>query len=102
MKKSNGRYHRISNFEILNTEIRTLLFKHSYGYDLSLIDFGRLQTFQTANSMQMRNVPALPLSEAQIVKPEDVTFGLNFLYRDFGIVRVKTMSIRVKNEAIKE
>jgi hypothetical protein len=34
VKKNNGRYNRMSNYEVLNTEIRSLLFKHAYGYDL--------------------------------------------------------------------
>ena len=42
VKKNNGVYLRLQHFEVLNTEIRSLLFKHSYGYDLALVDFGRL------------------------------------------------------------
>lgn len=50
VKKNNGKYCRVNNYEVLNTEIRSLLFKHSYGYDLTLIDFGRLSSLQ-ANTL---------------------------------------------------
>ena len=50
MKKNNDKYCRVNNYEVLNTEIRSLLFKHSYGYDLTLIDFGRLSSLQ-ANTL---------------------------------------------------
>jgi hypothetical protein len=42
VKKNNGVYLRLQHFEVLNTEIRSLLFKHSYGYDLAIVDFGKL------------------------------------------------------------
>ena len=42
VKKNNGVYLRLQHFEVLNTEIRALLFKHSYGYDLAIVDFGKL------------------------------------------------------------
>ncbi len=43
VKKNNREYARLTHFEVLNTEIRGLLFKHSYGYDMTLVDFGKLQ-----------------------------------------------------------
>jgi len=46
IKKNNNQYLRLTHFEILNTEIRSLLFRHSYGYDLSLLDFGKLKGLQ--------------------------------------------------------
>ena len=42
VRKNNNQYLSMTNFEVLNTEIRSLLFSHSYGYDLSLLDFGKL------------------------------------------------------------
>lgn len=47
VRKNNGKYSRVANFEVLNTEIRSLLFKHSYGYDLTLVDFGKLTSVQS-------------------------------------------------------
>lgn len=46
IKKNNSQYLRLQHYEILNTEIRSLLFKHSYGYDMSLLDFGKLQSIE--------------------------------------------------------
>jgi hypothetical protein len=90
VKKNNGRYSRVNNYEVLNTEIRSLLFKHSYGYDLTLVDFGRLSSMQ-ANTLQLGQVPALPPSEIPPVRASDPTAGLNFLFRDFGIIRVRSV-----------
>ncbi len=97
VKKPNGKYARMHNFEVLNTEMRALLFKHAYGYDLSLVDFGRLTTLQTT-SLALRGVPALPPTENPIVKWDDLTFGLNFLYREFGIVRIRSANNQRKRE----
>lgn len=41
-RNSSKEYIRLQNYELLHTEIRALLFKHSYGYDLALLDFGQL------------------------------------------------------------
>ena len=49
VKKNNGKYNRMNNFEVLNTEIRSLLFKHAYGYDLTLVDFGKLSSLQSTS-----------------------------------------------------
>ena len=46
VKKNNSQYQRLQHFEVLNSEIRSLLFKHAYGYDLALKDFGRLESIQ--------------------------------------------------------
>ena len=48
VRKNNMEYLRLTNYEILNTEIRSLLFKHSYGYDLAMLDFGKLQAIQSS------------------------------------------------------
>jgi hypothetical protein len=34
VKKSNRVYQRMDEFELLNTEIRSLMFMHSYGFNL--------------------------------------------------------------------
>lgn len=35
----------MTEYEILNTEIRTLLFMHSYGYIQSYADFGNIRRY---------------------------------------------------------
>jgi hypothetical protein len=55
IKKNNGVYMRLQHFEVLNTEIRSLLFRHSYGYDISILDFGRLQTIAKESTINLRN-----------------------------------------------
>lgn len=35
-------YNRVKDFEILNTDIRTQLFKHSFGYNQQAVDFGNV------------------------------------------------------------
>jgi hypothetical protein len=35
-------YNRVKDFEILNTDIRTQLFKHTFGYNQQAIDFGNV------------------------------------------------------------
>lgn len=54
VKKSNGVYLRLQHFEVLNTEIRALMFKHSYGYDLAIVDFGKLQTISKEATINLR------------------------------------------------
>jgi len=54
IKKNNGVYLRLTKFEVLNTEIRSLLFRHSYGYDMSVVDFGRLQTVAKESTIKLR------------------------------------------------
>lgn len=58
LKKNNGKYMKLQNFEVLNTEVRALLFKHSYGYDMSILDFGKLQSLQST-SFQLAKPQAL-------------------------------------------
>jgi len=38
-------YCRVTEYEILNTEIRTLLFMHSYGYIQANVDFGNVRRY---------------------------------------------------------
>ena len=45
VRKSNGRYCRVEEYEILNTELRSQLFMHSYGYLQSTVDFGDLTRY---------------------------------------------------------
>ncbi len=54
VKKNNGVYLRLQHFEVLNTEIRALMFKHSYGYDLAIVDFGKLQTISKEATINLR------------------------------------------------
>lgn len=54
VKKNNGVYLRLQHFEVLNSEIRALLFKHSYGYDLAIVDFGKLQTISKEATINLR------------------------------------------------
>lgn len=54
VRKNNGAYARLEHFEVLNTEIRALLFRCSYGYELALADFGRLQALQNTPGVRLR------------------------------------------------
>ena len=54
VKKNNGVYLKLHHFEVLNTEIRSLLFKHSYGYDLAILDFGKLQAISKEATINLR------------------------------------------------
>lgn len=45
MKKSDQNYCRVLEYEILNTEIRTQLFMHSYGYIQTHVDFGNIRRY---------------------------------------------------------
>jgi hypothetical protein len=96
VKKNNGKFNRMNNYEVLNTEMRSLLFKHAYGYDMNLIDFGKLAAVQNP-SFNLHQVPALLPSEINQGKLDDPTARLNFLFRDFGIVRVRTFNHQRKN-----
>lgn len=67
VKKNNGVYLRLHHFEVLNTEIRGLLFKHAYGYDLAIVDFGKLQTISKEATINLR-APIEGLTTSQVVK----------------------------------
>jgi hypothetical protein len=89
VKKNNNEYMRVDYHEILNTEIRALLFRHSYGYDMALIDFGKLTAVQS-HTLKLR----MPYEAKKgALKAGIRTDGMNFLVRDFGIVRVKTLTM---------
>lgn len=45
VKKSDSMYCRVTEYEILNTEIRTLLFMHAYGYTQAHADFGNIRRY---------------------------------------------------------
>jgi len=45
VKKSDKLYCRVIEYEILNTEIRTTLFMHSYGYVQTNVDFGNIRRY---------------------------------------------------------
>ena len=95
VKKNNGVYLRLQHFEVLNTEIRSLLFKHSYGYDLAIVDFGKLQTLSKDATINLR-APIEGLTSSMQRKPTFDSLsiqGLNFVHRDFGILRVKTLTM---------
>lgn len=73
--------------------MRTLLFKHAYGYDLALLDFGRLTA---SDSLFRLREPIEQHVNRLKVKPNNKTIkteGMNFLLRDFGIIRVKTFTL---------
>ena len=99
VRKNNLEYLRLSQYEILNTEIRSLLFKHAYGYDLALLDFGKLQALQSGQSLKLRQPHAFTkalsrpsqIPGAQLIREK--TAGLNFIFRDFGIIRVKILDV---------
>lgn len=45
VQKSASQFCRVQDFEILNTEIRSQLFMHSYGYLQTAVNFGNLATY---------------------------------------------------------
>jgi hypothetical protein len=45
VKKSDSLYCQVTEYEILNTEIRTQLFMHSYGYTQANVDFGNVRRY---------------------------------------------------------
>lgn len=63
-------------YEVLNTEIRSLLFMHSYGYELSVLDFGQLSAIKGFNLRE-------PFEKVSYQDKQ-------LIYRDFGIVRLKS------------
>lgn len=65
----------MTDYEILNTEIRSLLFMHSYGYLQCFEDFGKLKALENVNiktPLEKQNFSTMQL-----------------VYRDFGIIRIK-------------
>lgn len=100
VKKNNGQFVRLTQYEVLNTEFRALLFRHSYGYSQSVVEFGgRLHS----DALRLRE----PVEQhVNRLKKGARTEGMNFILRDFGIVRVKTMNNLVtespRNDPIKE
>jgi len=49
VKKADRLYCRVQDYEILNTEVRTQLFMHSYGYIQSSFDFGNVRRYMTSS-----------------------------------------------------
>ena len=93
VKKNNGVYLRLQHFEVLNTEIRSLMFKHSYGYDLAIVDFGKLQSLSKEATINLR-APIEGLTSMRKPTFDSLSVqGLNFVFRDFGILRVKTLTM---------
>ncbi len=93
VKKNNGVYLRLQHFEVLNTEIRALLFKHSYGYDMAIVDFGRLQCISQEATINLR-APIEGVTPARKLTFDSLSVqGLNFVFRNFGILRVKTLTM---------
>eukprot|EP00347_Sterkiella_histriomuscorum_P009856 403339614 len=75
VKQPNSQFQRMTNYEILNTEIRSLLFMHTYGYQQSLVDFGKLKALE---NVEIKT----PLEKQQ--------FGsMQLIFREFGVVRIK-------------
>lgn len=64
-------------YEILNTEMRSLLFMFSYGYQLSVTDFGQLKGITGVN----------------IKDPMEKVYHstMKLLYRELGIIRIKVL-----------
>lgn len=100
VKKSDFQYCRVAEYEILNTEIRTLLFMHAYGYIQANADFGNIRRYLEQG--ELRRVSYLSglgseeyFKEALNVNIQDPALlpdynGLNqLLYRKYCIVRVR-------------
>ena len=100
VKKSDSMYCRVTEYEILNTEIRTLLFMHSYGYIQANVDFGNVRRYleqgenRRANYLSVMGTDEF-LKEAMNVnirQPAAISDykGLNqLIYRQFCIIRVR-------------
>jgi len=102
VKKSDSSYCRVTEYEILNTEIRTLLFMHSYGYLQANVDFGNVRRYLEQAESRRVNYLSVLGSEQQardglnvnIVEPAQLdrfTGRDQLLYRHFYIVRVRTV-----------
>ena len=75
VKKGNNTFLRINEYEILNSDIRSLLFMHAYSYQLSIMDFGKLKALENVKIKS-------PLEKATYSR-------MKLIYRDFGILRIK-------------
>lgn len=102
VKKNDSLYCRVTEYEILNTEIRSLLFMHSYGYIQANMDFGNVRRYlEHAENRRLTYLSVLgPDQEREdglnmnIQQPAQIDrfLGLEqLLYRQFYIVRVRTM-----------
>ena len=45
VKKSDSNYCRVYDYEILNTEVRTQMFMHAFGYVQSNLEFGNVRRY---------------------------------------------------------
>ena len=90
----------MTEYEILNTEIRTLLFMHSYGYIQSYADFGNIRRYLEQGELRRCSyLSGLGTEEyfrealnINIQEPADLSEyqGLNqLLYRKFSLIRVR-------------
>ena len=116
VKKSDSQYCQVTEYEILNTEIRTQLFMHSYGYIQANVDFGNVRRYLEQGEMRrvdylsvlgseeyMRDALFLNVNDLKvnIKAPADIGDfkGLNqLLYRQFCILRLRNQPIPAPNK----
>ena len=98
--KSDTQYCQVTEYEILNTEIRTQLFMHLYGYIQANVDFGNVWRYLKQGEVRRVNYLSLFGSEeymrdalnVNIKAPAEINDfkGLNQLvYRQFCIIWVR-------------
>jgi hypothetical protein len=109
VKKNDKQYCRVLDYEILNTEVRTLLFMHSYGYIQTNVDFGNIRRYLEEGEYRRMNQLSMIGAEEfiresiniNIQEPAeiDVYKGLNSLiFRQFCVIRVRSSA--AKNEIV--
>ena len=96
VRKNEGGYCRIFEYEMVNTELRTLLFMHSYGYIQSIADFGNIRRYLEYGEQRRlaylsatgSNLNEINLN-LQDAAPKVEYKGQNhLLYRKFTLLRV--------------
>lgn len=103
VKKSDQKYCRVLEYEILNTELRTLLFMHSFGYIQCNLDFGNIRRYLEEGEQRRVNYLSVIGSEEQFQDNLNVNIkepaviddfkGLNqLIYRQFFVVRVRRLA----------
>lgn len=112
VKKSDTRYCRVTEYEILNTEMRTLLFMHAYGYTQANADFGNIRRYlEQGEQRRVSHLSVLGSDEylkeamnVNIKEPAAISDykGMNqLLYRQYCVVRVRRLLQEGADEASK-
>ena len=100
VQKADRNFCRVTEYEILHTEARTLLFMHSYGYIRSISDFGNIRRFLEDGENRRVNYLSVLSQDQQVGLNANIQLPAlkqNFkdlkqlLHRHFFKVRVRTI-----------